>query len=295
MPKKTALHDALFNAHHLVKEVVNLFVEDYKRKDMNILPVTSSSLIGSSGEFILFQFVESPAYFDFKRMVKEISVTTEALVLMTPEKMLINWIVDIVGWVESLKVAAITSCNKSRSTNRFSITSKAGRKLLKDGFESLLGMSEDVKRFFLKLKISVLTNQHTKKMSVTVGKDCTYRSIGIYMLRWTVLCFNCFQRDMLQLDEWTIDVRSLLGGVRTQNLKSLEKKVQQAQYLHWKARYSLMVSPDKDLSMKLSMFLENRSHHVEKKRKNSLNFSLKNKKIKYTNEENTVNRRFDAS
>jgi len=56
-----------------------------------------------------------------------------------------------------------------------------------------------------------------------------------------------------------------------------------------------MVSPDKDLSMKLSMFLENRSHHVEKKRKNSLNFSLENKKIKYTNEENTVNRRFDAS
>ena len=53
MPKETALHDALFNAHHLVKEVVNLFVEDYKGKDMNILPVTSSSLIGSSGEFIV--------------------------------------------------------------------------------------------------------------------------------------------------------------------------------------------------------------------------------------------------
>ena len=76
MPKETALHDALFNAHHLVKEVVNLFVEDYKGKDMNILPVTSSSLIGSSGEFILFQFVESPTYFDFKRLVKEISGTT---------------------------------------------------------------------------------------------------------------------------------------------------------------------------------------------------------------------------
>ena len=34
--------------------MVNLFVEDYKGKDMNILPKTSSSLIGSSGEFILF-------------------------------------------------------------------------------------------------------------------------------------------------------------------------------------------------------------------------------------------------
>ena len=70
-----------------------------------------------------------------------------------------NWMVDIVGWIESLKVAVINYCNKSRSTHRFFITSKTGRKLLNDGFESLLGMSEDIKR-------------------------CTYRSIGIYMLRW---------------------------------------------------------------------------------------------------------------
>ena len=187
-------------------------------------PPRTQSVVGRSGEFILFQFYSSSLYSQLKEYLNHSIPMCQELNINTAEKILLQWLSDLMLWTDKLG-------GKFHHATSYRLT--IGYDDCKDAIavaaKLLLSMPIDIVATLASYKITIVMKQPSGKMSFNVSNTVVSCSVGSYALRWFIFFYNALANDLSVTDGWnsSIDKFSALlpGSSAPQKRKEYLKKI----------------------------------------------------------------------
>lgn len=277
MPREGAVTEVVERANVFETQMRNFLGEDYDGFNPDRAPYPeANSLIGNSGEFLLYRFTGGPLYSSLMSSIDLIATTAQNVFADTPGKVAFEWIRQAVCWIDSLREAVIrkTYGPASSLVERLVIAEGDARKILESGKELFLDIPEDLKKTLSKHMIYVSTNRVEEKLSVVFKKGGAHYSIGGTAIRWCPLLFNSLRRDIQSLEEWKIQadkVQEDFTAFLVENeSQTNEKNLLLLSDLHAEATLlieeglELVIAPPKDVAELLSKLQASIIDHVQR-------------------------------
>ena len=148
MPRESAVEEVLQTAKTFEAHMKSFFGTDYEgfNPDRAKYPNTKS-LIGESGEFLLYRLTGSPLYAALMSSIELIADIAQDVFADTPGKVAFEWIRSAVSWIDSLRAAVIRkSCFSDSNNERLVIAESDARKILEAGETIFLELPDDLKK-----------------------------------------------------------------------------------------------------------------------------------------------------
>lgn len=202
---KNAASVALQVKDRVAKE---LFREEYNGIDVNKgrLP-DKSSLLAANGDFLLYRFTGGDMYSAIEKALNSLIEISSQLPITTEDKATVIWMVKVFDWVTSLR-DAVTDQTVVEGPNNMRLVLKVDHALsiLERGHEVFYSVPDEVQRQLSLNKIS--TKILPRRLSVNMMKQSTF-TLGLGLLRWSVLLFECLKVDLDSQDSWKQAVLSV--------------------------------------------------------------------------------------
>jgi len=201
-PELSTVKNAASVALELKDRLVNeLLCVEYYGIDVNKgrLP-DRSSLIAASGDFLLYRFTGGEMYSAIEEALNSLKETSSRLSVTTEDKATVDWMVKVFDWVTSLR-DAVTDQTAVEGPNNMRLVLKVDRALsiLEEGHAVFYSVSEEVQEQLSLHKIA--TKILPGKVSIEMMKQGTF-TLGLSLLRWTALLFECLKADLDSQDSW---------------------------------------------------------------------------------------------
>jgi len=201
-PELSTIKNAASIAIELQDRLANqLLCVEYHGIDVNKgrLP-DRSSLMAASGDFLLYRFTGGEMYSAIEKVLNSLKETSSRLSVTTEDKATVDWMVKVFDWVTSLR-DAVTEQTAIEGPNNMRLVLKVDNALsiLEDGHAVFYSVAEEVQQqlSFHKIATKVLPG----KVSVEMMKQGTF-TLGLSLLRWTALLFECLKADLDSQDRW---------------------------------------------------------------------------------------------
>ena len=201
-PELNALQKAASVALELRDGLVNeLFCGEYLGIDVNKgrLPM-KSSLIASSGEFLLYRFTGGEMYSAIERAMKKLRELSSQLLVVTEDKATVDWMLKVFDWVTLLKDAFTDHTAVGGPTNkRLVLKVEHALLILEKGHDVFYSVSDEVKEqlSFHKIATKILPS----RLSFEMMKQSS-STLGLSLLRWAAFLFQCLKVDLDSQDNW---------------------------------------------------------------------------------------------
>lgn len=163
----------------------------------------SHSLVGRTGEFILFRLTMGELFESVLESVNELSSIAENVHAETPEKVTFEWIKRAVSWIEQLN-DSVTDDSPFNAADKKAlvIPEEIGRVLLQSARSIFLDVPDDLKKTLSQHGIFVSTNKQDQNLRVVLKKDGAHHSVGGTVIRWCPILFECLRADLTRLDHF---------------------------------------------------------------------------------------------
>jgi hypothetical protein len=164
------------------------------------LPPRFHSLVGRSGEFILFQFYNSSLYSQMKKYFGTCIPLCQKINIITGEKRALQWISDCLLWLDTLG-------GKFNNSTGPKLT--IGSDDCKESIASaahLLTISNDVTTTLASYSVGIAVKQSSGKVSLNVSNLAVSCSVGCYALRWFLFFYNALLADLIATEAWNASV-----------------------------------------------------------------------------------------
>ncbi len=208
---KSAVSVALQVKDRVAKE---LFRVEYHGIDVNKgrLP-ERSSLLAASGDFLLYRFTGGEMYSAIEKALNSLIEISSQLPITTEDKATVIWMLKVFDWVTSLR-DAITDQTVVEGPNNMRLVLKVDHALsiLERGHEVFFSVPDEVLRQLSLNKIA--TKILPMRLSVQMMKQSTF-TLGLGLLRWSVLLFECLKVDLDRQDSWK---EAVFGVIQTYRL-----------------------------------------------------------------------------
>ncbi|CAB9514346.1 Transcription factor S-II (TFIIS), central domain [Seminavis robusta] len=202
MPREAAVAEMLESARAFETHLHNFLGKDYAGADRAPYPNTRS-LMGRSGEFLLYRLVGGSLYSSLTASLESISTMAQDVFADTPGKAAFEWIRKSVAWIESLR-AAVTQVSYTADTviERLVVTEADARAIWAAGKCFFLDIPEDLKKTLSAHRIFVSTNKTAERLKVVFKKGGAHHSVGGTVVRWLPILFDSLREDLKKLDSW---------------------------------------------------------------------------------------------
>lgn len=195
---KNAASVALELKDRLVNELLSV---EYHGIDVNKgrLP-NRSSLIASSGDFLLYRFTGGEMYSAIEKALNSLKEMSSQLMVTTEDKATVDWMVKVFDWVTSLR-DAVTDQTAVEGPNNMRLVLKVDHALsiLQQGHAVFYSVSEEVQQQLSLHKVA--TKILPGKVSIEMMKQGTF-TLSLSLLRWTALLFECLKADLDSQERW---------------------------------------------------------------------------------------------
>jgi hypothetical protein len=214
MPRESAFARILDRAKTFELHLKDFFGSDYSGADRATYPTNTGSLVGRSGEFLLYRLVGGPFYASLKSSIEQISTIAMEVLADTPGKAAFEWIRGAVSWIDSLR-DAVTEVTYAAETvmERLVITEFDAKRILASGKSFFLdNFPDDLKTTLSKHRIFVYTNKVEERLKVVFKKGGAHHSVGGTAVRWCPILFDSLKEDLTNLESWKTrvsDVRQI--------------------------------------------------------------------------------------
>lgn len=266
MPRESAVSEILQSAKTFERHLHCFLGKDFNGKggdtwqDRAPYPDTQS-LLGRSGEFLLYRLTGSPLYTSLLSKMEHISSIGEDCFADTPEKVAFEWIRHAVAWIDSVRAAVKSQANTAGAEMaRLVIDESDARKILDNGKNFFLDIPEDLKKTLSTHRIFMSTNRVAEKLKVVFKKGGAHHSVGGTAVKWCPIIFDSLKEDVVRLDLWKAQVQTLrlrfqaFSKERDNGLAKNELDVLSLTHFYeelvmlWEERIeSLVIAPSKDV------------------------------------------------
>ena len=229
------------------------------------------SMIGLSDEFLLYKVSASPIYSKLKSKLRELSNSSLSLLIETDQKLLLDFLVNVVKWIEDLEGSV---CESSiTSVKKLVIPSSFARRHADDGMQLFLELPEAIEIVLSHYNITLNIGEPKKKTLSTIVKrgSSSVHSLGAFVLRWFAFLINALRHDMILLKKWEKDVMDVLKwrcqDPKNQRLVSLTfslKGLQRLSDLAKEAIEDLIISPEEVMLNRIECTLRQQEWIEEK-------------------------------
>lgn len=214
-PELSTLKNAVSVALQVKTRVAEeLFRVEYHGIDVNKgrLP-ERSSLLAVSGDFLLYRFTGGEMYSAIEKALNSLIEMSSQLPITTEDKATVIWMVKVFDWVTSLR-DAVTDQTVVEGPNNMRLVLKVDHALsiLERGHAVFYSVPDEVQRHLSLNKIS--TKILPRRFSVQMMKQSTF-TLGLGLLRWSVLLFECLKVDLDSQDSWK---EAVLGVIQTYHM-----------------------------------------------------------------------------
>ncbi|KAL9181852.1 hypothetical protein ACHAXT_012195 [Thalassiosira profunda] len=195
MPELEMVRQVSAKAQQFQKRIGVLFQGEYSATmDVNNARLPEGrSLLENGGDFILYRFTGSEMYAGLQQALDSLKEDADMLPVMTPEKATYLWMAEIMSWVELLKGAG------EFNHEQLVMTIDDALEILEQGHKIFWSCFDQVQSYLRGEKISLQVSPET--VEVDAMSKGTY-SLGIGLLRWGALLFECLQSDIEREDNW---------------------------------------------------------------------------------------------
>lgn len=281
MPRERAVTIILERAKLFETHLHAFLGKDYNGLNADRAPYPDTrSLIGKSGEFLLYRLTGSPLYDSLLSSMDSIATIAQDVLADTPGKAAFEWIRQAVAWIDSLRAAVtLKACSPGSSINRLVVTESDARSILDHGRSFFLDVPDDLRKTLSTHRILVSSTKVGEKLKVVIKKGGAHHSVGGTAVRWCPVLFDSLREDMSRLHGWMDQVekaRSCFTELSADREGSLDEDDEALTKLHEllgevsmlieEGVESLVVAPPKDafeklteLSMNLSILMSQNS------------------------------------
>ncbi|KAK1748201.1 TFIIS central domain-containing protein [Skeletonema marinoi] len=179
----------------------DLFRDEYNGIDVNKgrLP-ERSSLLAASGDFLLYRFTGGEMYSAIEKALNSLKEISSQLLVTTEDKATVDWMVKVFDWVTLLR-DAVTDQTAVEGPNNMRLVLKVDHALsiLEHGHAVFYSIPDEVQQQLFLNKIT--TKILPRKLSVEMMKQSTF-TLGLSLLRWSVMLFECLKVDLDSQDSW---------------------------------------------------------------------------------------------
>jgi hypothetical protein len=247
MPLESAVRE-LFNKTAQVKQGLNelltidLYGDKVDRSEMPSVP----SLIGPTGEFLLYKLIGSSMFESMGRKLKAMNNLCKDICIETPEILTVKWLTNSVQWIHSLTSKLIFG-----KSGKLELSIYDAEQLALMGSTLFLGIEDVVKRCVVKHKVVVYTNKNTRNFSVRIAKGGATHSVGGYVLCWIEFCFNSLRGDIYLYKQFGKEAHSICSRNDTSilSLKTLSDMLE-------KGKSNLLIPPYEETISDIHEFLK---------------------------------------
>jgi hypothetical protein len=211
MPREDAVSAILERAKEFERQMQIFLGHDYDGANPDRAPYPDTrSLIGKSGEFLLYRLTGSSLFSSLISSIDIISTVAQDVLADTPGKAAFEWIRKAVSWIDSLRSAVI---RKSYSTetivDKLVISEKDAREILENGKSFFLDLPEDLRKTLSTHGILLSTNKVEERLTVVFKKGGAHHSIGGTAIRWCPVLFDSLREDITRLERWKNQVQEI--------------------------------------------------------------------------------------
>jgi hypothetical protein len=187
-------------------------------------PPRTCSLVGKSGEFILFQFYGSTLYSQLKEYFDQYVHSNERMTINTSDQYLLRWLSDLMRWADALGGKFHHS-----SSHKLTIGYDDCNESIAVGSKLLLSIPTDVLSSLASYYIGLVVKQPSGRLSLSVTDPVVSCSVGSYALRWFLFLFNALKADSMTTEGWHISLEKyttlFLSSNTSQKRKDSLKKI----------------------------------------------------------------------
>jgi len=203
MPRESAVTRILESAKTFETHLYKFLGQDYDGLNPDLAPYPdTNSLIGKSGEFLLYRLTGSPLYEKLLLDIEQISEVADNVLADTPGKTAFEWIRQAVAWIESLR-ESITRRACSGDYHRLVISESNARSILDTGRSFFLDIPDDLRKTLSMHRIYIRAPKSAgDKLKVFVKKRGAHHSVGGTAVRWCPFLFDSLKEDILRLEVW---------------------------------------------------------------------------------------------
>lgn len=216
MPRESAVSEILQSAKTFGRHLHTFLGKDFDGnggdtwQDRAPYP-DNRSLLGRSGEFLLYRLTGSPLYTSLLSNMEHISSIGEDCFADTPEKVAFEWIRHAVAWIDSIRAAVKSQAyTAGAGIERLVIDETDARTILDNGKSFFLDIPEDLKKTLSTHRIFMSTNKIAEKLTVVFKKGGAHHSVGGTAVKWCPIIFDSLKEDVARLDLWKAQVQTLL-------------------------------------------------------------------------------------
>ena len=157
------------------------------------------SLIAKNGDLVLTRFTGSGMYIALQQTLNKLQEVASQLPmgLKTPESASLDWMVRLYKWVQSLQNAGYYNSNE-----KLVVKIDHALELLEQGRHIFYTVPDEVRDYLREEKVSLQI--FPEQFTVTEMKGGHY-TLGIGLLRWSTLLFECLQSDINKEDLWKVN------------------------------------------------------------------------------------------
>ena len=152
-----------------------------------------NSLIAPNGDFILYRFTGSGMYNNLRQTLHSILETSSQCPVNTPEKATLEWMAKIFNWVESIQNSLYYSNEKLVMKIDHAL------EILEQGHQTFYTVADEVQLYLREEKVGIHVFPQQFHVSELRGGQYT---LGIGLLRWGTLLFECLNSDVDREDLW---------------------------------------------------------------------------------------------
>jgi len=213
MPRESAVSAILEKAKDFEDQLHKFLGEDYNGISPDRAPYPDTrSLIGRSGEFLLYRLTESPLYATLLSSIEQITMIAHDVFADTPGKAAFEWIRQAVNWIQSLRTAvAVNSYAAGAGVDRLVVSESDARKIFDNGRCFFLKVPDDLRKTLSNHRIFLSTNRVDEKIRVVFKKGGADHSVGGTAIRWCPFLFDSLREDISSLEIWKSQVEKVLS------------------------------------------------------------------------------------
>ena len=208
MPRESAVTSILERAKTFETHLHTFLGKDYDGLNPDRAPYPDTrSLIGRSGEFLLYRLTGSPLYDSLLSSIDQIATIAQDVLADTPGKAAFEWIRQAVSWIDSLRAAVTRKAYPAGSTiSRLVIAESDARSILDIGRSFFLDVPDDLRKTLSTHRIFVSSTKVGEKLKVVFKKGGAHHSVGGTAIRWCPVLFGSLREDISRLDIWRAQV-----------------------------------------------------------------------------------------
>lgn len=241
MPRETAVQQVLDRAHEFEELFAALLDTDFEGRSPDKAPYhESNSLVGRSGEFLLYRLTGSALYESLKSHLRMMSSAAEAVLADTPGKAAFEWILKAVAWIDELN----KSVSDAVGAVKLVIPYIDAVRIMENGNGLFLEITDELRKTLASHKIFLSTNKQTKRLTVVIGKGGALHSLGGTAIKWCPLLFEWLKEDVSRQQHWesrVVGMATAFQTVASQTGIPKDNKEAIFQWLHYREKASLLL------------------------------------------------------